>query len=128
MKSILLIPLLCITAITSYAQILKRVSTDIKNEAEWKLRSKARQKTAETIDSILSPNKGDKKKKTDNEIKNRPAQMPGQSASLNSTEEDKVEDMSMSDGYIELYLSATEVFKGGTVIIHGSSLHYGNLK
>jgi hypothetical protein len=127
MKSILLISFLCLMAGTSHAQILKRVSSDIKNEAEWKLRAKARQKTAEAIDSVLSPKKADKKKKADNE-KDQPAQIPRQSASIKSTEEDKVEEMSMSDGYIELYLSATEVFKGGTVIIHGSSLQYGNLK
>src|SRR5262249_28901422 len=106
----------------------KRISTDIKNEAEWKVRAKARQKTAEAIDSVLSPKKSDKKKKADDEIKDQPAQRPRQSASVKSTQVDKVEEMSMSDGYVELHVSATEVFKGGTVIIHGSSLQYGNLK
>jgi len=65
MKTLFSICLVIVVSTASHSQILKRISNDIKNEAEWKLRAKTRQKTSEAIDSALSPNKNIEKKKED---------------------------------------------------------------
>ena len=45
---------LCIGNIC-HSQILKKVANDVKNQVEWKVRSKATQKTDQAIDSVLAP-------------------------------------------------------------------------
>src|ERR1700741_1484103 len=64
MKIIFLTCLLLITGIVSRSQILKKVLNDAKNETEWKVRSKARQKTDAAIDSLLSPPQKSEEKKS----------------------------------------------------------------
>ena len=86
---------------------------DVKNEAEWKMRSKARQKTNEAIDSLLAvPQKKENKNSTSKQKAAK--QSVSTSSSANNTKE---ENSTIGEGFITLSLTATEVFKGGTVIV-----------
>jgi hypothetical protein len=123
MKTVFSLCLLIVVSTTSHSQILKKVLNDIKNEAEWKMRSKARQKTNEAIDSLLAaPQKKGSKNSTSKE---KPAR-PSVSTSTTTTNS-KEENSTIGEGFITLSLSATDVFRGGTVIVTGTSVKYGNL-
>src|SRR5688572_4878149 len=63
MKTVLITCLYILVAVTSKSQIFKKVLNDVKNHAEWKVRSKAAQKTDAAIDSLLAaPQKTTEKK------------------------------------------------------------------
>lgn len=97
---------------------------DVKNEAEWKMRSKARQKTNEAIDSLLAvPQKKENRNSTSKQKAAK--QFVSTSSSANNTKE---ENSTIGEGFITLSLTATEVFKGGTVIVTGTSVKYGSLQ
>ena len=123
MKTALSLCLLVIFGTTAHSQVLKRVLNDVKSEAEWKLRSKARQKTNEAIDSLLA---GPQKKENKNSTSKQKPAKPSMSAS-SSTTNSKEENSSIGEGFISLSLSATDVFRGGTVIVTGTSVKYGDL-
>jgi hypothetical protein len=126
MKTLFSICLIIIVSTACHSQILKRITQDVKNEAEWKLRAKTRQKTSEAIDSILSPKKKPEKKQDDKKTNSQNTDIARQDATL-SSKQSEVEEMSMGEGFIDLSLSATEVFRGGTVIMTGTSIKYGTL-
>ena len=125
MKAIALFVLLS-TSISVHAQIIKKIGSDIKNEAEWKLRSKIRQKTSDALDTALAQPKKIKGKKK-NGKKGQTSQDAKQTASIKTSSQKESEEMSMGEGFIKLSLSATEVFRGGTVIVTGTSIKYGSL-
>jgi len=124
MKIIQMIFLFLVIGNASYSQILKKVLNDVKNQAEWKVRSKATQKTDQAIDSLLTPKKEMEKKK---ENKNSNPQPQKQIASMTVSQAGEADGMTVGEGFITLSLSAPEVFKGGSVIITGTSVRYGNL-
>jgi hypothetical protein len=124
MKAVFFIWLILIVSSTCHSQILKKVLNDVKNEAEWKMRSKARQKTSEAIDSLLAvPQKKENKSSSSK-------QKPGKTlviTSANSTNSNEA-NSSIGEGFITLSLSANEVFRGGTIIVTGTSVRYGSLQ
>lgn len=107
-----------------HSQILKRIANDVKNEVEWKVRSKTRQTTNAAIDSLLTPAKTENKKETKKSKSKQPSS-PGATTGTSSKSES--ENMSIGEGFIKLNVSSTEVFKGGTVIVTGTSVKYGSL-
>ncbi len=96
---------------------------DAKNHAEWKVRSKAIQKTDQALDSLLAPppKTEDKKSKS----KQTPAK---QTASGKATTQSKEEDSMIGEGFITMSVSANQVFKGGMILVTGTSVKYGDLK
>jgi hypothetical protein len=110
------------TGSVCHAQIFKKVLNDAKNQAEWKVRSKAMQKTDQAIDSLLSPPKKTEEKKSNKQTQSK----PNASTISSTTKED--ENMNIGEGFITLSLSANEVFKGGTVIVTGTSIKYSSLQ
>ena len=64
MKIIYFIFAFVVTGNICHSQILKRVLNDAKNQAEYKVRSKAAQKTDQAIDSLLAPSKKTEEKKS----------------------------------------------------------------
>ena len=125
--------LLALNAV-SYSQLLKKIAKDVKNEAEWKVRSRASQKVDQALDSLLTQPKKEPEKK------NLPAGAPEQqdqqttqqkrgkqqSAAANTSSKASNDEMKIGDGYITLFLSADEVWTNGTIVIHGSSLKYSD--
>jgi hypothetical protein len=97
---------------------------DVKNETEWKVRSKTRQTTNAAIDSLLTPSKTEDKKESKKSKSKQPASQTAAASSSSKTESDN---MSVGEGFIKLSVSATEVFKGGTVLVTGTSVKYGSL-
>jgi hypothetical protein len=127
MRTILFIGLFVTISVTCHSQILKKVMNDVKNQAEWKVRSKAMQTTDKAIDSLLTPQqKKEEKKSNSNQptVKKASTATSTTSSSSNSNEEGST----MGEGYITLSLSATEVFRGGTVLVTGTSIKYGSLQ
>ncbi|HEX6848505.1 MAG TPA: hypothetical protein VF144_16085 [Chitinophagaceae bacterium] len=123
MKTILFIGLFATISVACHSQILKKVMNDVKNQAEWKVRSKAMQTTNQAIDSLLTPTQKKEEKKSN------PKQTGAkQSASANATTSTKEDEGTMGEGFITLSLSATEVFRGGTVLVTGTSVKYGSLQ
>ena len=133
----LFLTLICILALNaiSQSQILKRIARDVKNEAEWKVRSKTNQKVDQALDSLLTKKEPEKKntpaesseqqnQKTTQQKQNKPTQ---QSAAVNASSRQSGEEMKMGDGYVTLFISVDEVWINGTVVIQGSSLKYGNM-
>lgn len=120
MKITLFLCFVIMLSVTSHAQILKKVLNDAKNQVEWKVRSKAMQKTDQAIDSLLTPKQnGDNKSKKDQTSQ----------ADTSSTQSDAGQDqMQMQEGYVSVSLSSDQVFTNDPVRITGSSLKYGNLK
>ncbi|HET6722677.1 MAG TPA: hypothetical protein VFH07_08005 [Chitinophagaceae bacterium] len=106
-----------------HSQILKKVLNDAKNQAEWKVRSKATQKTDQAIDSLLAP----QQKKEERKSTSKQTQVK-QSTTGTSTTSSNEESSTIGEGFISLSLSATEVFRGGTVIVTGTSVKYGSLQ
>lgn len=127
MKHILFSCLLIISCIACHSQILKKVLNDAKNQAEWKVRSKTIQKTDQAIDSLLSPSQKSDKKSSE---KNTPSGTGAtdQTASSKSSSGESSDEMTMGEGFVQFSLSADEVFKGGTVVVNGTSVKYGELK
>lgn len=127
MKIIYCIAICLLMGNMSHSQILKKVLNDAKNHAESKIRSKAIQKTDQAIDSLMKPSqKTDKKSKensttTSNEPKD-------QISTGNSSSGEGSGEMGVGEGFVQLSVSADEVFKGGTVVITGSSVSYGDMK
>lgn len=109
---------LCIGNIC-HSQILKKVANDVKNQVEWKVRSKATQKTDQAIDSVLAPRQKTENNKSRND-KNPPISTSGKSTTASSAEENS------GEGFVTLSTSAEEIFKGGIVVITGSSVKFEN--
>jgi len=109
-----------------HSQLIKKILNDAKNQTEWKVRSKANQKIDQALDSLLThPKKEtDKKKNTQSEKKTNQNSVVTANANSSTTEN---EEMNIGEGFISLSVSATEIFKGGTVVITGRSVRYGNL-
>ncbi len=123
MKIILISILFIITGTVCHSQILKKILNDAKNEAEWKVRSKARQKTNAAIDSLLTPAQKNEDKKS--KSKQTPAK---QSTSVNSASTKEEEEGMIGEGFIKMSVSANEVFRGGMILVTGTSVKYGELK
>lgn len=122
MKIIYCIAFFLLMGNITYSQILKRVLNDAKNQAESKVRSKAIQKTDQAIDSLLTPSE---KKSSEKNKTATPSKQPASAATSNG---ESGEGMDVGEGFVQLSTSADEVFKGGTVVITGSSVKYGDLK
>ena len=120
-KIVLFTCLLILAVSTGNSQILKRLANDVKNQAEWKVRSKATQKTDQAIDDLLTP-----ERKT-TEKKSRSKQTQAKQNTSGSSTSQQEEEGTIGEGFITLSLSANEVFKGGTVIVTGTSIKYGSL-
>jgi len=123
MKIIFFLALLIKASVSCHSQLLKKILNDAKNQTEWKARSKARQKVNEAIDSLLAP----PQKKAEKKSKSKQTQ-PNQSASISGSTAKNEEGSAIGEGFITLSLSATEVFRGGTVIVTGTSIKYGSLQ
>jgi hypothetical protein len=123
MKIIYLILVYLSFANICQSQILKKVLNDAKNNAESRVRGKAIQKTNQAIDSLLNPS--EKKKKEIN--KSTPAEPVKQNISLSSSSGEKSGEMETGEGFIQFSVSARRVFKGGTIIMSGSSIKHDNL-
>jgi hypothetical protein len=105
-----------------HAQIWKRVVTDVKNRAESRVRSKVIQKTDQAIDSLLT-----RKKKE--EINSKSGQPPAQqSASATTSSNNESEVSTIGEGFITMSVSANQVFRGGMILVTGTSVKYGELK
>ncbi len=122
MKIIYCIAFFLLMGNITYCQILKKVLNDAKNQAESKVRSKAIQKTDQAIDSLLTPSE---KKSSEKNKTATPSKQPASAATSNG---ESGEGMDVGEGFVQLSTSADEVFKGGTVVITGSSVKYGDLK
>lgn len=113
----------------SYSQIFKKVFNDAKNRAESRVRSKAIQKTDQAIDSLLTPQqKNDTKNKEKNNTSNTGAKQGATTGSSSSSGSEGGEGMDVGEGFIQMWVSADKVFKGGMVLVTGSSVKYGELK
>jgi hypothetical protein len=122
---IIILCLIIITAVKCDSQILKKLGKDVKNEVDWKIRSKTREKTSEAIDSLFAqPKKETKVDKQSQKTSNQNS--PVSTNATSSTKED--DGLSIGEGFITLSLTATEVFRGGTVIVTGTSIKYGSLQ
>lgn len=111
---------------SGYSQILKKVLNDAKNHVEGKVRSKAIQKTDQAIDSLLKPEKKTEEKKSS---KKQPSSGTGAAASASSSSGSESGDgMGVGEGFIQMSVSSDKVFKGGMVLVTGSSVRYGELK
>ena len=131
MKHILFFCLLILSCIACHSQILRRIANDAKNQAEWKLRSKAIQKTDQAIDSLLTPDKNQEGEKKSKQKQSTPHQSaPQQSASASSSpgNGEGTGESAQGEGFITMNLSSNVVFKGGQVLITGTSVKYGELK
>jgi hypothetical protein len=117
-----------------HSQILKRFLTDAKNNAESRGRGKVVQKTNQAIDSILTPKqKEDKKSKeaTTTQQSGSAKQTTGSGASTSSGSSSGSEGgdgMAVGEGFIQMSVSSDKVFKGGMILVTGSSVKYGELK
>ena len=106
-----------------YSQILKKVLNDAKNRAESRGRSKAIQKTDQAIDSLLTPNKKTEEKKSNTK---QSSSTPTASASGSSSSSE--EGSTTGEGFITMDVSSDMVFKGGMILVTGTSVRYGELK
>lgn len=123
MKIIYLILLgVCIGNIC-HSQILKKVLNDAKNHAEWKVRSKAMQKMDQAMDSLLAEQKSDGKKS-----KQKQASPQQSSSASSSSNNGSSENSTIGEGFIAMNVSANSVFKGGMILVTGTSVKYGELK
>jgi hypothetical protein len=138
MKYILII-LFCLgMANNVHSQILRRLGNDIKNQAEWKVRSKAMEKTNQAIDSLLTPDQqeGEKKERKKSKTKQSSTEpaaptsssSSSSSASSSSGSGEGAGESTQGEGFITMNLSSNLVFKGGQVLITGTSVKYGELK
>lgn len=125
MKVILSICLCMLAATVCHSQILKKVLNDAKNHAESKVRSKAIQKTDQAIDSLLTPDKKTEEKKSP---KKQSSSTPSASASGSSSSSSNGEGSAVGEGFITMNVSANVVFKGGMILVTGTSVKYGELK
>jgi hypothetical protein len=110
------------------SQILKKVLNDAKNNAESRARSKVIQKTNQAIDSILTPGQKTEKKNKEAITTQQTGSSKQGSNTGSSSGAEGGEGLGIGEGFVQLSVSADEVFKGGTVVITGSSIKYGDLK
>ena len=87
MKSLFLLYAICLLAIVSHAQVLKKLGGDLKEDAKWKLKSKANQKMDQALDTLLSQPKkikGKQKTKGDESVSaEKPSQVVNQTSENN---------------------------------------------
>lgn len=107
------------------SQILKKVLNDAKNQAEWKIRSKAMQKTDEAIDSLLT--KPQKQKGSKQEKKEDNTNTVGDNTT-NSQSNTGRDQMQLKEGHVTVALSSDQAFGNDFVRVSGSSVKYGSLK
>ncbi|HEX7846342.1 MAG TPA: hypothetical protein VF476_11130 [Chitinophagaceae bacterium] len=122
MKIIYCIAFCLLTGTICHSQILKKVLKDAKNEAESKVRSKARQKTSDALDSLLTPSREEGKKSKQKQPSSQPSGSAGASSNGGG------EGSTMGEGFISMYVSSNQVFKGGMILVTGTSVKYGELK
>ena len=108
-----------------HSQIFKKVLRDAKNTAESRVRSKAIQKTNEAIDSLLTPSEKKPKEKNTSGKSETPKQNMDAGSSSGSENGSQT---GVGEGFIQMWVSADKVFKGGMVLVTGSSIKYGELK
>jgi hypothetical protein len=116
---------LCIGNICQ-SQIFKKVLNDAKNNVESRARGKAIQKTNQAIDSLLTPDKkteGEKKKST-----SKQPSSPSSASSGSSSNNGGETGSTTGEGFIQMWTSADKVFKGGMILVTGTSVKYGELK
>ena len=123
MKIIYLISFCLLIGNICHSQILKKVLNDAKNTAESKVRSKAGQKTDQGIDDLIEGDKKTEEKKTN---KKQSSTVPNTSESSSSSSNG--EGSTIGEGFISMYVSANIVFKGGMILVTGTSVKYGELK
>src|ERR1051326_6589142 len=70
MKRLSLLLLSFLFAVSIHSQILKKLGKDLKNDVQWKLRSKANQKMDQALDTILAQPKKINSKETTNKTDN----------------------------------------------------------
>jgi len=129
MKILSLLFLLFLINTGAHAQILKKLGKDLENDARWKIRSKANQKIDQAIDTLLSqPKKMSEKKNSEKTTDPAPQQNKANIKTSSKENTNNNDEMSITDGYVKLSVSAEEVFKNGTVVIYGNSLKYGSLQ
>jgi hypothetical protein len=118
------------------AQLLKKLTQQVKEDAEWRVRSKTDNLVNQGIDTLLElPQKTGKKKKSaknnskdaaaSNQENNKGSAKNKQSAGGTKPAPDN-NDMTPTDGQITLVLSSASVFTGGAVTITGESIKYKN--
>src|SRR5687767_11512081 len=115
------------------AQILKRIGSDIKNTAEHKARQKINQQVDKTLDSIVAKPQKQKNKKensgsgTQTQPASHPSSTIKSTGSGPSVNQETGDEMSIGEGFVKLYVSANEVFTGGTIVLTGNSVKYNQL-
>lgn len=125
------------------AQVLKKIGTKIKEDAEWRAQRKAGQKIDQGLDSliqapkkIINKNKSKKGKATPSEeqgkntssgAKQNNNAAKGSPAAVNATAAEEG-DLIPKDGHVTLTLSADKIFTGGSILISGESILYKNYK
>src|SRR5687768_885316 len=113
------------------AQILKRIGSDIKNTAEHKARQKINQQVDKALDSIVAKPQKQKNKKQNSGNGTQPASHPSSTikstSSGPSANQETGDEMSIGEGFVKLYVSANEVFTGGTIVLTGNSVKYNQL-
>jgi hypothetical protein len=125
MKIIFCITLCLLMENICHPQILKKVLKDAKNHAESKVRSKVVQKTDQAIDDLLE---GDKKTEQKKSTKKQSTPAPPVSGSSSSGSGESNGGSNNGEGFITMSVSSNMVFKGGQVLITGTSVKYGELK
>jgi DNA mismatch repair ATPase MutL len=135
--SLVMLAIICYTQ--SYGQVLKNLGRGIKSDIEVRIRGKVIQQVDKAIDSALLKQRKNKREESEQPTNTRAKEQDSpdksrkhtsNSSSINNPKkaEDNADDLKVTDGYVQLTLSAYEVFIGGTVIIQGYSLKWGNLK
>jgi len=127
MKFILFLGLLLTACAVCHSQLIKKILNDAKNQTEWKVRSKANQKVDQALDSLLTHPKKETDKKKNSQSEKRTNQNAAVTENASSSTKE-TEEMNIGEGFIKLYVSANEVFKGGTIAITGNSVKYGSLE
>ena len=129
MKIIYCIAFCLLTGNVCQSQIFKKILNDAKNTAESKARSKAIQKTSQAIDSLLTPSeKTSKKNNEKTPTKQSGTTNQNSSGSSSSSGSEGGDGTAIGEGFIQMSVSADKVFKGGMVLVTGSSIRYGELK
>lgn len=152
-KYFILFLIICFNSFSCHAQLLKRITDDLKAKAERKVTDKISDNINNGIDSLIKPNS---KKK--NAGKNNPATDPNNPSSPdkpintdngaansadtntdstntyntstdnNGTDNANASAPTTQEGYISLITSANNTFPGGSIIISGESVMYGKFK
>jgi hypothetical protein len=131
MKVWMLIIVAFFISIKGYSQVLKNLGKELESDARWKVRMKANQKMDQAIDTILAqPKKAVEKKNQQTNSSPGSSSIDSSTTTKNTESKNKDEgknEMEVNNGFVTVSLSAYETFSGGTVVIKGLSLKYGNI-